>query len=92
MQVFFVEQASQNSLIKALFKTIELNNDKIILNIGCQKISTKKKIKLVKQIKMILQKNKVNTVIIEQILKEDKELVNLLYSSDIQIIERKISL
>lgn len=92
MQVFFVEQASQNSLIKALFKTIELNNDKIILNIGCQKISTKKKIKLVKQIKMILQKNKVNTVIIEQKLKEDKELVNLLYSSDIQIIERKISL
>ena len=92
MQVFFIEQALKKSSFKAFFKTIQLDEDKIILNVDCTKMNINKKIKLVKNIKKILQKNNVDTVIIEQNLKKDKEFMNLIYSNDIKIIERKISL
>ena len=92
MQVFFIEQALKCGLFKAIFNLIELEEDRIIIHKDCEKMNINKKIELVKKIKKCLQKNAVNTIIIEQGLKQNKELVDLLYSNNIKIIERKVSL
>lgn len=92
MQVFFIEQNFKKSKVKAIFKQVELNNDRVILNIDCNKINIKKKIKLVKKLEKVLQINAVDTIIIEKKLKENKEFMNLLYSNNIKMIERKISI
>ena len=87
MQVFFIEQSFKKCFIKAFIRKVELEDDRIIINKMPSKFN--KKIKLVKEIAKILNKNNVNTVIIEEKLKSDKDLINLFYSNNINIINRK---
>ena len=89
MQIFFIEQALKSNIFKRWFNIIELKDDKITIN-NSLKCNLKKKIKLVKTIEKILNDNNVDMVLIDNNLKRDEELIQLIKSTPIKLIERKI--
>lgn len=89
MQVFFISQNLKYSVFKYFFKRIEIKKDKLILNCNIDKMKLKKKIKIVKKISKILNKNNSNTVIISSKLKKDIFFTDLLYSEQLNIITGK---
>lgn len=86
MQVFFIKENIEKTFFKKIFKKVELKEDSIIINTLIADEKTKSKIKIVNNIKRLLDLNSVDTVIIEKRLKNDKEFMNLLYSKQIYII------
>ena len=88
MQVFFVEQNSKKFLLKGIYKSVKLQDDKIILNKEAKKL--KSKIKLVNKIEKIIRDNYVDAILVEKKIKEDKDFVNLLTSSNIDIINGNV--
>lgn len=87
MQVFLIEEASKTSLLKRLVKKVELINDKILINCKITKYS--QKIRAFKKIQEILAQNNVKNIILSKKLKNDKDLVNLFYSNNFNIIDGK---
>lgn len=91
MNILFVKQAIKPNIIKRIFKGIQVKEGKIIINCNLSKAKIKKKMKIVKKIKQILNNNSCKNVIISKDLKKDCDFVNLLYSNNIEIIDgRKI--
>ena len=87
MQVFLIEEASKTSLLKRLVKKVELVDDKILINCKITKYS--RKIRAFKKIQEILAQNNVKNIILSKNLKNDKDLVNLFYSNNFNIIDGK---
>ncbi len=91
MNILFIKQTIKPNIIKRIFKVIQVKENNIIINCNLSKAKIKKKIKIIKKIKQVLNKNFCKKVIISKDLKEDLDFVNLLYSNDIEIIDgRKI--
>ena len=70
---------------RKLFKKIVKKGDKITIHSKLKNIRLKSKIKIVRNIIEILKREKSNKIILERNLKEDTELMNLLYSYNINI-------
>jgi len=60
MLVFLIEEKRNFNIFKKRLKPIEIKDDKIILNCKIEKYKINKKIKLVKKITKILNKNAAN--------------------------------
>lgn len=81
MKVFYIEKSKK----KKLFKKVMKNGEKITIHCKTENMRLKSKIKIVRNIIEILKKEKSNQIILENKLKEDIELINLLYSYNINI-------
>ena len=90
MQVFLIEENIKSNFLKTFFKIIEIKEDKILINGKCKNMKLQKKKKLVDEIYKVLQKNNSKKVIISKNLKQDQELVNLLNSLGLDIIQGKL--
>lgn len=82
MVVFFVEESNKNKI----FKHIEVNEDKIIINKKVEKISKKD----ITKIYTILKNKKCEKVLISKKLKNNDILKKLIYSNNISIVNGKI--
>lgn len=89
MQVFLIKSNVKYNIFKYIFKRIEVEDDKIILNCNIDKMKLKRKIKIVKEITKILKRYNSSSVILAKKLKQDKEFLNLLHSNQISIIIAK---
>ena len=89
MQVFLIEEAEKINKFKKFFNLIEIKQDKIIINSEVHKMNFRKKLKLVKEIKKILNLNETNKIIITNKLKQDKEFVTFIDGNEIDIIKGK---
>ena len=87
MKTFFVEQTKSENLIKAIFNKVTKENNKIIINVNISKAKFDKKVKVARKIISILSSEKSRQIVVEKKLKEDKELMNILYGSNINICE-----
>lgn len=75
MQVFLLEENDKKNKIKALFRKIELKDDKVLIN---YKLNGK----IIKELKKLNIKN----IILSKEIKKEKEFINLLYSNNFNII------
>lgn len=89
MQKILCIENKKSNIIKKIFKKTELLQNTIIINQDIEKIKLRKKIKIIKKINRILEMNKCKTVLLSKDIKKDEELVNLLYSNNINIIDGK---
>lgn len=89
MKTFFIERAEKVGGIRGILKIVTQRGNKIIINAKMDKIKFKTKIKISKKIIQILSKEKSRQIVLERGLKQDKELVNLLYSYNINICDSK---
>lgn len=89
MQKVLCIENKKSNIIKKIFKKTELLQNTIIINQDIEKIKLRKKIKIIKKINRILEMNKCKTVLLSKDIKKDEELVNLLYSNNINIIDGK---
>ena len=89
MKTIFLEESKNPNRIVGIIKMVKFLNNKIILNTNLQKSSIKKKIKIVKRIKRILEKEGVRQIAIQKKLKKDEILINLLHSNNINICDPK---
>lgn len=89
MQKILCIENKKSNIIKKIFKKTELLQNTIIINQDIEKIKLRKKIKIIKNINRILEMNKCKTVLLSKDIKKDEELVNLLYSNNINIIDGK---
>ena len=87
MQVFLIEESSQKSFLKSIFKKVQILEDKIILNCECDNMKIKKQIKLIDNVANILKINNVKNIIISEKLSKNNQIVNLFYSKGLNIIE-----
>ena len=89
MKTIFLEESENPNMIVEIIKKVKFLNNKIILNTNLQKNSIEKKSKIVKKIKYILEKERVRQIAIQNKLKKDEILINLLHSSNINICSSK---
>lgn len=89
MKTFFIEQNEKANLFERVFKSVARNGNKIIINLNLYKVTFDSKIKISKKIKDILASEKSRQIVLEKNLKQDKELINLLYSYNINICNPK---
>lgn len=75
MQVFLLEENNKKNKIKALFRKIELKDDKVLIN---YKLNGK----IIKE----LNKLNIKNIILSKEIKKEKEFINLLYSNNFNII------
>lgn len=87
MNILFIKQGIKQNIIKKFFKGIQVKENNIIVNYNLSKAKIKKKIRISKKIKQILEKNNCKNVLISKDLKENIDFVNLLYSNNIEIID-----
>ena len=87
MQVFLIEENTKENFLKSIFKKTEVKNDKILINCKLNRLKLRKKIKIIEKIKYILNINNVKNIIISKNLKKDRDLKNLLYSNNFNIID-----
>lgn len=85
MKTIFIEQIKKKTLFNRILKVRKREN-KIIIN---NDIKFSKKIKIVKKIKQILENEKCRQVALEKDLKEDDDIIKLLYSNNINICNKK---
>ena len=86
MKTIFIEQLKNNNLFEKIFIKAYKKGNKIFIN---NDGSFSKKIKIVKKIKQILEKEKCRQVALENNLKEDNDIIKLLYSNNINICNKK---
>ena len=86
MKTLFIEQFERQSIFNKIFFKVCKKENKIFIN---NNVSFSKKIKIAKKIKLILEKEKCRQVALDNSLKDDKELIKLLYSNNINICNKK---
>jgi len=89
LKILCIEKSDKSNKIKKYFNIIKKEENKIIIYPDISKINLKSKIKIVKKIKKILIKEYVDKVILDKEIKSDKEFINLLYSSEINIANER---
>ena len=92
MKVIFlycIQEADKPNFIFKIFNVIQLREDKIILPIGAEKISSRKAFKLARKTKKILDKTISKRIVISQNIQKQQEYVNLLHSYSLEIAEVK---
>lgn len=87
--MYCIQETDKPNFIFKIFNIIQLREDKIILPIGEEKISSRKAQKLAKKTKRILDKTISKRIVISEKLQQQKEYVNLLYTYCLEIIEGK---
>lgn len=87
--LYCIQETDKPNFIFKIFNIIQLREDKIILPIGEEKISSRKAQKLAKKTKRILDKTISKRIVISEKLQQQKEYVNLLYTYCLEIIEGK---
>lgn len=85
MKILCIEKNDKYSKIKELLNTVTYENNKIIINSDLSKTNLKNKIKIIKKIKKIILKEKVDKVLLSDYIKKDAEFLNLLYSNEFNI-------
>lgn len=83
MNVLCLEKSNKPDKIKELINFVNKQQNKIIIYPDLSKMKFKNKIKIVKKIKKIIFKEKVDKIIPSILIKQDREFMNLLYSSGI---------
>ena len=86
MKTLFIEQFERQSIFNKIFFKVCKKENKIFIN---NNVSFSKKIKIAKKIKLILENEKCRQVALDNSLKDDKELIKLLYSNNINICNKK---
>lgn len=89
LKTFFIEQAKRTGTLKSIIHKVNKKGNKIIINSNLEKAKFKTKIRIAKEIKNILFKEKSKQIVVERSLKNEKELINLLYSYNINICDKK---
>ena len=83
MKILCIEKTDKSNKIKELLNYIYVQENKIIIHSDFTKL--KNKIKIVKKVKKIVAKEKVDKIMPNIEIKQDKEIINLLHSNNICI-------
>ena len=89
MKTLFLEQSKRENIAKIMFQKVYLDRDKIIIHSKLENVKIEQKAKIAKRIKEILIKDKCKQKAIKKRLKQDRELMNLLYGLNINICSSK---
>lgn len=89
MKTFFIEQSKRTGVIISKLQKVSLKGNKIIINTNLKRAKFKTKVKISKTIMQILAREKSRQIVLEEDLKNDKELVNLLNGYNINICNPK---
>ena len=87
--MYCIQESDKPNFIFKLFNRIQLREDKIILPIGEEKISSRKAQKLAKKTKRILDKAISKRIVISKKIQKQEEYVNLLHTYSLEIVEGK---
>lgn len=87
--LYCIQESDKPNFIFKLFNRIQLREDKIILPIGEEKISSRKAQKLAKKTKRILDKAISKRIVISKKIQKQEEYVNLLHTYSLEIVEGK---
>lgn len=87
--LYCIQETDKPNFIFKIFNVIQLREDKIILPIGAEKISSRKAFKLARKTKKILDKTISKRIVISQNIQKQQEYVNLLHSYSLEIAEGK---
>lgn len=85
--LYYVQETDKPNFLFKLFSMIRLQEDKIILPIGKEKIKSKKAEKLAEKTKRILEKTNCNKIVLSKTMKTQEIYKNYLYSYNLNIIE-----
>lgn len=85
--MYYVQETDKPNFLFKLFNIVRLQEDKIILPIGKEKIKSKRAEKLAKKTKKILGKTNCNKIVISKAIKTQEIYKNYLYSYNINIVE-----
>ncbi len=87
--MYCIQEADKPNIIFRIFNKIQLREDKIILPITEEKITSQKAIKLAKKTKKILDQTMSKKIVLSQNIQKQEEYVNLLHTYCFEIIEGK---
>lgn len=87
--LYCIQETDKPNFIFRIFHIIQLREDKIILPISEEKISSRKAQKLAKKTKRILDKTISKRIVISKKIQKQEEYVNLLHTYSLEIIEGK---
>lgn len=85
--LYYVQETDKPNFLFKLFNIVRLQEDKIILPIGKEKIKSKRAEKLAKKTKRILDKTNCNKIVLSKAMKTQEIYKNYLYSYNINIVE-----
>lgn len=85
MKILCVEKSDKSSKIKKMLNIVSQDENKIFIYSDISKLNLKNKLNIVKKIKRILLKEKVDKIMLSNYIKQNKEFVNLLHSNEINI-------
>lgn len=85
--MYYVQETDKPNFLFKLFNIVRLQEDKIILPIGKEKIKSKRAEKLAKKTKKILGKTNCNKIVLSKMMKTQENYKNYLYSYNINIVE-----
>lgn len=85
MKVLCIEKSDKYSKIKDMLNCVKRKENKVHIYANLMKKNIKNKQKIVNKIKKIINKEKVNKVILSPEIKQNKDFMNLLYSNNINI-------
>lgn len=85
--MYYVQETDKPNFLFKLFNIVRLQEDKIILPIGKEKIKSKRAEKLAKKTKRILDKTNCNKIVISKAIKTQEIYKNYLYSYNLNIVE-----
>jgi len=85
--LYCIQETDKPNFIFRIFNVIQLREDKIILPIGEEKISSRKAQKLAQKTKRILDKTMNKRIVVSEKIQKQEEYVNLLHTYSLEIIE-----
>ena len=85
--MYYIQETDKPNFIYNLLNIVKLQEDKIILPIGEEKIPLKKAEKLAKKTKQIIEKGNCSKVILSKKIKTQEDYKNYLYTYQISITE-----
>ena len=85
--MYYVQETDKPNFLFKLFNIVRLQEDKIILPIGKEKIKPKRAEGLAKKTKKILEKTNCNKIVLSKMMKTQENYKNYLYSYNINIVE-----
>ncbi len=87
--MYYIQETDKPQFIFRIFNIIQLKDDKIILPIDENKITSRKAQKLAKKTKRILDKTISKKIVISEKIQEQEEYINLLHTYSLEITQGK---